>query len=80
MITRSCIFNQPAPIIIIVCILLCSPVYISASSLSGAVKGLKINQINNFNEIKTALSLLQTSHHETVKNNNQDLMLQQIIL
>lgn len=80
MITRPYFFDQPALTIIIVCILLCSPVYISASSLSGAVKGLEINQINNFNEIKTALSLLQTSHFETVKKDSPDLKLQQLIL
>ena len=80
MITRPYFFDQTSLTIIIVCILLCSPVYINASSLSGAVKGLEIDQINNFSEMKTALSLLHTSHLETIKKDNPDLKLQQLIL
>jgi len=80
MITRSYFFNHPALSIVILIILLCSPDQVNASSLSGAVKGLEINHISTFSEMKTALLLLQTSHFETIKKDIPNLKLQQLII
>jgi len=80
MITRSYIFNHQALTLIILIILFCSPGQGSASSLFGAAKGLKVNQISNFSEMKTALLLLQTSHFETIKKAVPNLKLEQLII
>jgi tetratricopeptide (TPR) repeat protein len=51
-----------------------------ASSLSSAVKGLKVDQISSFNEMKAALSLLQSCCLEAKQKNQFGYSQQKLIL
>jgi tetratricopeptide (TPR) repeat protein len=51
-----------------------------ASSLSGAVSGLKVDQISSFNQMKTALTLLQSCSQEAKQKNLFTFSLQKLIL
>jgi len=51
-----------------------------ASSLSGAVSGLDVNKISLFNQMKTALTLLQSCSQEAKQKNLFTFSLQKLIL
>lgn len=51
-----------------------------ASSLSGAVSGLKVDQVSSFNEMKAALTLLQSCSLEAKQKNQFAFNLQKLIL
>ena len=80
MINRSHFHSCPAFTLIAVILFFCAFLPAEASSLSGAVNGLKPGQINSLNTMKTALSLLQTAHLEAAKKDKPDLKLQRCIV
>jgi len=56
----------------------CQQIY--ASSLSGAVKGLAVDQISSFQEMQTALNLLRSCCREAKQKNQFTFSLQKLIL
>ena len=69
MINRFYYYSWTVSVLIALTLIFCIPPPANTSSLAGAVKGLKPGQVNSLKAMKTALSLLQTAHLETIKNN-----------